>query len=274
MLCAALARGAAAEAPAADAQAAGDLEEIVVTGSHIHGADAAGSKLIVIDHQQIDASGYERIEDVLATVTQNSNRTNSATRDTGDDVNNYDNRGAEVQLRGVGLGTTLTLVNGQREGASGYQGSFVDISSIPASAVERIEILPEGSSALYGADAIGGVVNIILRKNFEGFEARARASTAGGDATERTIAGLWGHAGSGGHVLLGFQYDDSRALACSARANCAANYTNAVIDNDLLPQQNMRSAFFECRLQFVESLGAHRRWPLLIARLRIHLSAT
>ena len=204
------------------ADEATDLEEIVVTGSHIHGADAAGSKLLVIDRQQIDASGYERIEDVLATVTQNSNRTNAATRDA-DEVNNHNNRGAEVQLRGLGLGTTLTLVNGQRQGASGYQGSFVDISSVPASAVERIEILPEGSSALYGSDAIGGVVNIILRKNFEGFEVRARASTAGGDATERTLAGLWGHAGSAGHVLLGLQYDDSRALACGTRAYCAAN---------------------------------------------------
>ena len=293
--CAALARGAPAEAPAADTQQATDLEEIVVTGSHIHGEDAAGSKLIVISREQIDASGYGRIEDVLSTVTQNFSRTNAATRD-GDEVNNYSNRGAEVQLRGLGLGTTLTLVNGQRQGASGYQGSFVDISSVPASAVERVEVLPEGSSALYGSDAIGGVVNIILRKNFEGFEARARVSTAGGDATERTIAGLWGHAGSVGHVLLGFQYDDSRALACNARTYCAANgdfrhfggsdlrgvggnpgtildpvtgapiaaiprgqdgtqltasqlitgaanYTNSVIDNDILPQQNMRSAF-------------------------------
>ena len=296
VLCATLPCGAAAETPAADAEAAGDLEEIVVTGSHIHGADAAGSKLIVIDRKQLDASGYERIEDVLATVTQNSNRTNAAVRNGGDDVNNYDNRGTEVQLRGLGLGTTLTLVNGQRQGASGYQGSFVDISSVPASAVERIEILPEGSSALYGADAIGGVLNIILRKNFEGFEVRARASTAGGDANERTIAGLWGHAGPYGHVLVGVQYDDSRALACGDRSYCAANgdfrrfggndfriaggnpgtildpitllpikaiprgqdgsnltasqlipgaanYSNSVIDNDILPQLNMRSAF-------------------------------
>jgi outer membrane receptor for ferrienterochelin and colicin len=77
------------------------------------------------------------IEDVLATVTQNFGRTNAATRDA-EEVNNYDNRGAEVQLRGLGVGTTLTLVNGQRQGASGYQGSFIDISSIPASAVERL----------------------------------------------------------------------------------------------------------------------------------------
>jgi len=306
----ALAQVGSADSPAAKTQDAPNLDEIVVTGSYIHGTEAAGSKVIVIDRTQIDASGYARIEDVLATVTQNSNRTNAATRDA-DEVNNYDNRGAEVQLRGLGLGTTLTLVNGQRQGASGYQGSFIDVSSIPASAVERIEILPEGSSALYGSDAIGGVVNIILRKNFEGFEARTRASTAGGDATERTLAGLWGHAGSDGHVLLGIQYDDSRALACSARAYCTANgdfrrfggsdlrgvggnpgtildpvtrapieaiprgqdgsnltvsqlitgtanFANSVIDNNILPQLNMRSAF----LSAAYTLSSH--WEISV----------
>ena len=173
VLRATLAYGASEQAPAAVAQATGDLEGIVVTGSHIHGADAAGSKLIVIDRKQLDSSGYGRIEGVLATVTQNVARVNGATRD-GNNIDNASNRGAEVQLRGLGTGTTLTLVNGQRQGASGYQGSFTDVSSIPAAAVERIEILPEGSSALYGSDAIGGVVNIILRKDLDGFEARAR----------------------------------------------------------------------------------------------------
>ena len=300
--------GAQAESPSATAQDEITLDEIVVTGTHIHGADAAGSKAIVIGREQIDASGYGRIEDVLATVTQNFNRNNAAVHD-GDDAHNDLNRGTEVQLRGLGEGTTLTLVNGQRQGASGYQGSFIDVSSIPASAVERIEILPEGSSALYGSDAIGGVVNIILRKNLEGFEARARGSSADGDASERTIAGLWGHAGSGGHVLLGAQYDDSRALTCSSRARCAANgdskgiggsdlrgvggnpgtifdpdtgaligaiprgqdgsnltasqllpgtanYTDFVVDNDILPRQNMRSAF----LNAAYNLSSH--WEL------------
>jgi outer membrane receptor for ferrienterochelin and colicin len=215
----AVAHGAAAESPAST-QETTDLEEVVVTGSHIRGTDAAGSKLTVITREQIDASGYERIEDVLATVTQNLNRVNSAVRD-GNDSYNYFDRGAEVQLRGLGVGTTLVLVNGQRQGEDGYQGSSTDVSSIPGSAVERIEILPEGSSALYGSDAIGGVVNIILRKDFNGFEARVRGATADGDANEGTLAGLWGHSGSWGHVLLGLQYDDSRSLACGARAYCA-----------------------------------------------------
>ena len=208
-------------APGRSTEGATALDEIVVTGTLIRGTEAAGSKLIVIDRQQIDESGYGRIEDVLATVTQNFNRVNGAVSGFG----SFDNlnRGAEVQLRGLGPGTTLTLINGQRQGQSGDQGMFTDVSTIPVAAVERIEILPEGAAALYGSDAIGGVVNIVLRKNFNGFETRLRASTAGGEATERGFAQLWGHSWPRGHVLLGFQYNDSAALACSARVYCAAN---------------------------------------------------
>jgi iron complex outermembrane receptor protein len=283
-----------AESSGSKTEDVSELEELVVTGSHIRGTEAAGSKLIVISREQIDASGYGRVEDVLATVTQNVNRANAAVGG-GEQVDNS-NRGAEVQLRGLGVGTTLTLVNGQRQGASGSQGTFTDVSSIPVSAIDRIEILPEGAAALYGSDAIGGVVNIILRKNFEGIEARVRGSSTDSDASERSAALLLGHVGSRGNVLAGFQFNDSDALPCSARAYCAANgdfrslggidlrgfggnpgtildphtlapiaaiphgqdgtqltaaqlipgaanYTNSVIDNDILPKQSMRSAF-------------------------------
>ncbi len=199
---------------------ASTLEEIVVTGSHIRGVATAGSKLIVIGRDQIDASGYGDVAGVMATVTQNFNRANAAADGPG--LFNL-SHGTEVQLRGLGVGTTLTLVNGQRQGASGWQGSFTDISSILPSAVERIEILPEGSSAMYGSDAIGGVVNIILRKDFEGIEVRVRGSATDSEAADRSAALLMGHAGSRGNVLAGFQIDDSDALSCSARAVCAAN---------------------------------------------------
>jgi outer membrane receptor protein involved in Fe transport len=198
------------------------LEEVVVSGTHIRGAVAAGSNPITITREQIDASGYGRIQDVLATVTQNVNRTNAAVQD-GAEANNYFDRGAEVQLRGLGVGTTLVLVNGQRQAESGYQGSFTDISTIPVMAIERIEILPEGASALYGSDAIGGIVNIVLRQDFDGEELRVRASTAGGDATERTAAALWGRTSTSGHLMLGVDYDDSHSLACAARARCAVD---------------------------------------------------
>jgi iron complex outermembrane receptor protein len=165
---------------------------------------------------------HGRVEDVLATVTQNFNRANAAVGEPEHGSFNL-NHGAEVQLRGLGVGTTLTLVNGQRQGASGYQGTFTDVSTIPVSAIERIEILPEGSAALYGSDAIGGVVNIVLRKDFEGVEVRVRGSATDSDATERSAALLLGHAGSRGNVLAGVQFNDSDALRCSAREYCAAN---------------------------------------------------
>ena len=217
---------AVAQAQAASSQPPIDdstqLVEVVVTGSHIRGVEVAGSKVITITREQIDTSGYGRVDDVLATVTQNFNRANAAVQQPGSGFFNL-NHGAEVQLRGLGVGTTLTLVNGQRQGASGYQGTFTDVSTIPVSAIERIEILPEGSAALYGSDAIGGVVNIILRTNFDGIEARVRGSTTDSDATERSAALLLGHVWQRGNVLAGFQFNDSDALRCSARAYCAAN---------------------------------------------------
>lgn len=191
-----------------------------MTGSHIRGGESAGSKVILITREQIDASGYGRVEDVLATVTQNFNRANASVSEPG--FFNL-NRGAEVQLRGLGVGSTLTLVNGQRQGASGYQGTFTDISTIPVAAIDRIEMLPEGSAALYGSDAIGGVVNIILRRNFEGIEASLRGSGTDSGAAEREAALIAGHAGSWGSLLGGIQYNDSDALRCSERAYCATN---------------------------------------------------
>ena len=118
-------------------------------------------------------------------------------------------------MRGLGPGTTLTLVNGERQPGGGILGAFTDISSIPSSAIERIEILSDGASALYGSDAIGGVVNIILRKDLEGAETRARFSTASGDADETQVAQLFGTRWSRGHALLGYQYSNRDPLLAS-----------------------------------------------------------
>jgi iron complex outermembrane receptor protein len=99
--------------------AADDLEEIVVTGSHMRGVETAGSTLIVTGRERIDASEYRRVEDVLATTAQNFDRANAAVCDSPDSGFYSLNHGAEVQLLGLRAGTTLTLVNGQRHGARG-----------------------------------------------------------------------------------------------------------------------------------------------------------
>jgi len=105
--------------------AADDLEEIVAAGSHVPGPEAAGSKLIVIGRARIDASGYGPAEDVSTTAAQNLDRANAAISDSPDSGFYGLYHGADVQLPGPRGGTTLTLVNGQRQGARGWQGSFI-----------------------------------------------------------------------------------------------------------------------------------------------------
>jgi outer membrane cobalamin receptor len=79
-----------------------------------------------------------------------------------------------VNLRGLGADATLVLINGRRMAGAGLMGDFADVSMIPVSAVARIEVLTDGASALYGSDAVGGVVNIVMRDRYDGAETRAR----------------------------------------------------------------------------------------------------
>ena len=202
----------------AQSQKRTELEEVVVTGTHIRGAGPVGSRMIVLDRQYIAESGYGRIEDVLATLPQNFNATNETTRTMGNA-----NRGAEIQLRGLGPGTTLTLVNGRRQAAGGTFGAATDISSIPASAIDHIEILADGASAIYGSDAVGGVVNIILRKDFEGAESSVRLATAEGERDNLQASQLMGLNWGDGNLLAGYQFASHDFLRAGSREYSAAN---------------------------------------------------
>lgn len=146
-----------------------DVEELIVTGTHIRGAAPVGSQLIVVDREQLKTSGYGRAQDFLDTLPQNFS--GNAGEDWSNDFGAGNlTRGQAVDLRGLGASSTLVLIDGRRQPAGGTQGSFVDISSIPTAAIERIEVLPDGASAIYGSDAIGGVVNFVLRKDYQGIE--------------------------------------------------------------------------------------------------------
>jgi outer membrane receptor protein involved in Fe transport len=187
------------------------LEEVVVTGTHIRGAGPVGSHLIVIDRDEIEKSGHGRLQEFFETVTQNFD--GSASEDTvGFPSFANSTRGQAIDLRGLGSSSTLILINGRRQPTGGVQGAFVDISSIATSAVERIEILTDGASALYGSDAIGGVVNFVLRKDYEGQETGAYFATADGAAKELRISQLIGRSWTGGNALFGYQYSKRDAL--------------------------------------------------------------
>jgi iron complex outermembrane recepter protein len=186
-----------------------ELEEVIVTGSRLKHPEAAGpSPVIAITREQIDRSGAGTVREVLNAVTQTSVQL--------DESGNSSFLGAAtMQLRGLPVGTTLMLLNGRRLGASGTQVSanFFDLNNIPLEAVERIEILTDSASAIYGADAIGGAVNLILKNDFTGAGASARFGTsAEGDATERSASLTFGGKGESLSGLVVLDYFDRDPL--------------------------------------------------------------
>ena len=149
------------------------LEEVTVTGTHIAGAAPQSSPIITITRRQIQESGYQTVEQLMDSLPENFAAVGSEASgvNLSSEVNagNIAN-GAAVDLMGLGIDSTLVLVNGHRLAPSGTSGAFTDVSMIPLSAIKRVEIMTDGASAIYGADAIGGVVNYILRSHEQGAE--------------------------------------------------------------------------------------------------------
>ena len=212
----AIRRGQTAEAanePVADA-------DIVVTGSRIRGAAPAGARVVTIDRADIERSGYATTQQVMQALPQNfGGGPNEGT--IGFTIRGNSNAnlgyGSSVNLRGLGSTSTLTLVDGNRVALGGVSGLFVDLSLVPASAIDRVEVLADGASAIYGSDAVAGVVNVRLRNDFEGAETRARFGAADG-FDELQLGQLAGAGWSSGHLTLGYEYYRRGNLAASDRA--------------------------------------------------------
>lgn len=207
---------AALREPAVD-QYGGRLEQVNVTGSLIRGVQDTVAPLIYLKPQQLAMADYATVQDAL--YTQPIISLNGPREDLGIDANYQ--YGAGLDLRGLGVGATLVLVNGQRQPLSGLNGDFVDVSTIPLSAVARIEVLPDGASALYGSDAIAGVVNVIMRNNFDGAQSQLRYGTAIGGRREMVASQLLGTHWSGGHAMLAYEYSDETPLAAAERPYAA-----------------------------------------------------
>ncbi|HEV2268787.1 MAG TPA: TonB-dependent receptor [Steroidobacteraceae bacterium] len=195
----------------------GLLRQVDVTGSLIRGVQDVIAPLVYVQRQQLSQAAYATVEDALYGLPITS--LNGPREDLGLD-NNYQ-YGAGVNLRGLGVGATLVLIDGYRQPLAGLTGDFVDVSTIPWSAVKRIEVLPEGASALYGSDAIAGVVNIIMRDDFQGAETQARYGAAGDGRDELLVSQLLGAHWAGGHLMLAYEFSDATPLAAAARRYAA-----------------------------------------------------
>lgn len=193
-------------APATDAKAR-TLDKVTVTGSRIARVDVEGpAPVTIISAEEIQKTGLNTIYEVLNTLTQ-------ATGDVDNDMNpgSWTPNGAFINLRAMGPGYTLTLVNGRRmaDYPLSYRGqsNAVSTSSIPSGAVERIEVLSGGASAIYGSDAVAGVVNIITKENYEGDELRIKGGKpldGGGD--NLTFQWTGGRSGDKWSVTYGADY--------------------------------------------------------------------
>ena len=202
------------------------LDEVVVTGSLIRGAGQGPSPILAFDRSQIDQRGYGTLADALSALPQNFGGMDTpATVLVGSDRSGTnDSMATGINLRGLGSSATLVLLNGRRMAGTGLKGNFADVSAIPVGAVERVEVLLDGASALYGSDAVGGVVNVILRSDFKGAETRARASiAAGGEARETQLAQTFGTAWSGGRAVVSAEYYQRAPLSAAARGFTASN---------------------------------------------------
>jgi iron complex outermembrane receptor protein len=195
----------------------GRLEQVDVTGSLIPGVQDAVAPLVFLKRQQLAMASFPTVQDALYSLPMIS--LNGPREDLGIDANTQ--YGAGLDLRGLGVGATLVLVNGNRQPLSGVNGDFVDVSTIPWSAVKRIEVLPDGASALYGSDAVAGVINIIMRDDFQGAETRVRYGSAIGGLRNIMASQLWGTRWSTGHAMLAYQYLDTTPLSASERAYAA-----------------------------------------------------
>jgi iron complex outermembrane receptor protein len=170
-----------------------ELQEIIVTGSLIKRTDIeTPSPVQILSGDQIQQMGYTNISQVLANLSANGQGTLSQSFGQA-----FASGASGVALRGLTVGDTLVLVDGKRMVdypiSDDNQRSFVDVSAIPFNAIERVEVLKDGASAIYGADAIAGVVNIILKKNYTGTEITAEAGTSQKhDGTTEHLAGITG----------------------------------------------------------------------------------
>ncbi|MEI4507385.1 TonB-dependent receptor [Sphingopyxis sp. CCNWLW253] len=196
-------------------------EAIVVTGTRIRGTGPVGSPVTIVDREALEQSGRTTLADFIQTIPQNfsGGPTEAVTGSTarGNAGTNL-GFGSGINLRGLGSGSTLTLFDGARPALGGGAGAFTDLSLVPSVAIERIEILTDGASAIYGSDAIAGVVNIRFRNNFEGLESRLRLGTADGDFGEVQASQIAGFGWKGGHLTVAGEYYRRNNLGSSKRA--------------------------------------------------------
>ncbi|MEM8982660.1 MAG: TonB-dependent receptor [Pseudomonadota bacterium] len=210
------------------------IDEIVVTGTRIVRRDLVSiSPLTTIERSDIEFSGRLTIEEVL-------NRMPQVAPDFGRTSNNPGDGTARVNLRGLGANRTLVLINGRRLAPSGV-GSAVDVNNLPQALIERVEIITGGASAVYGADAVAGVVNFITRDDFDGVSIEGRYGiTEEGDGQTHEVHAAYGtkFADGRGHVTIYGSILERDAVFAGER-----EFTRTSLEDNLQGELQVRGSF-------------------------------
>jgi iron complex outermembrane recepter protein len=216
------------------------LEEVLVTGTHIRGVEPA-APIIVIDEAAIESSGFQSLGDVIRTLPQSfgGGMNSTVVGATGTQNLNQYTGSSSANLRGLGSEATLTLVNGHRLAYSDDL-SAVDISLIPLPAVDHIDVITDGASAIYGSDAVAGVVNVVLKRRYNGVNASATIgdSTEGGGLSQRYDL-LGGGSWNTGNALVSYEYRHQDPVLAHQRSFVSPS----VSQSTLLPNQKLNSIF-------------------------------
>jgi len=196
------------------------VEEVIVTGSRIKRSNLDSVKpLEIISEATIESTGLNNIGDVLQNITSSDGtgiRPVSTSTNGGDGSN-------EISLRNLGAGRTLVLVDGRRwvSGASG----IVDMNTVPQAMIERVEILKDGASAVYGSDAIAGVINFVTKKDFDGFDLRVMTGEySKGDGEQDTVSMTWGTTSDRGNTVVNLSYASQGEIMAGDRKRSSVPY--------------------------------------------------
>ena len=228
--------------PGSNDPAVPTVEEIQVTGTRIRGAQPA-APVHTITRTDVDQSGYSQVGDLVRSLPENFSGGQNPGVLSGAANTNVGNQNttnaSSINLRGLGSDATLVLLDGHRLAADGgFQAP--DVSAIPLAAIERIEIVTDGASALYGSDAVAGVANFILRKDYDGGELSERlgGATQGG-GFEQTYNALGGKTWSSGHALASVEYSHQDQITTGER-----DFTAGAAPINALLQAQTRTSLF------------------------------
>ena len=236
---------------------------IVVTGTNIRGVENLATPSFNLDRDELESAGYSSLEEAFESLPQNLSEISfvgAVSSGVSEVASLNTQRASGISLRGLGPQSTLVLLNGKRRPGA-VQGRVFDVSAIPLSAVERVEVVTGGRSAIYGSDAVAGVVNLDLRRDFEGAESQLFFSSARNGGERINASQILGHSFERGNVMLAYDFARDRDLDVTEAGRVSENPTGAITpvpgQYDLVPDNWRQSVLASGKYELTDKVSIY-----------------